>query len=71
MIRPVWKVGDFVRFAHQANSGPSYRVSAVIREAGEPSMLELTGWSGRFAMHIFVAAPSNHDDVQDAAAGEK
>ena len=71
MNRQVWKVGDTVRFAHQAASGPNRRILAVIYEPGEPSMVEIEGLSGQFATHLFVAAPSKHNDVQDAVAGER
>lgn len=67
----IWRVGDFVRFAHQAQSGPNFRISAVIQKPGKPTMVELDGLSGQFATHIFVSAPSNRGDAQDAAAGER
>jgi hypothetical protein len=64
------KVGDSVRFAHQHPDGPVHAVTAVF--SGRDPMVEISGMVGRFGAHIFIAAePSNHDDVQDAAAGEK
>ncbi len=42
--------GKPVRFAHQRESGPSYRINAC----GRMGMLTLEGLAGEFAPHLFV-----------------
>jgi hypothetical protein len=49
---PVWKVGEYVRFARIPPGGPVYRVEAT----GAGGMIEIEGMSGEFAPSIFVAA---------------
>ena len=49
---PVWKVGEYVRFAHIPAGGPAYRVEAI----GAGGMIEIEGMTGEFAPSIFVPA---------------
>jgi len=46
-------IGKMVRFAHQPDRLVNYyRVTAVVGD-----MVELDGWAGQFAPHLFVAMP--------------
>ncbi|HEX4381212.1 MAG TPA: hypothetical protein VH022_14315 [Candidatus Acidoferrum sp.] len=48
----LWKVGDRVRFRHQAESGPTFVVTAsgLVND-----LVEIDGLSGQFAQELFVA----------------
>lgn len=46
------KIGDLVRFNHEREGGPVYRVASVMRNG----MVELHDLGGYFAPHLFVAA---------------
>jgi hypothetical protein len=48
---PVWKPGDFVRFAHIPPGGPRFKVLSV----GTNGMVTVEGMAGEFGPHIFVA----------------
>jgi hypothetical protein len=52
-------LGKFVRFAHQADSGPDYYCVVM---KGDGSMVEILGLPGWFAPHLFVLA-SEHADA--------
>jgi hypothetical protein len=66
----LWKVGDRVRFNHEHPNGPVRVVTKVVSYPHGP-MVAIEGMAGFFAVHIFMSADSNHDDVRDAAAGER
>jgi hypothetical protein len=46
-----WKVGQWVRFAHEALERPSFKIAAINKDG----MLELEDWTGWFHPEIFVA----------------
>lgn len=52
--RQLWKVGDRVRFAHMP-SGPVHTVTAIETVVDQP-MVEVSGMTGQFASHLFLAA---------------
>lgn len=69
---PIWRIGDYVRFAHIPAGGPAHRVDAIV--AG--GMIEIQGMTGQFAPSLFVSAdkipereglPSSADLDADAA----
>lgn len=53
--RRAWKVGDRVRFAHEHPGGPIRTVTALSLTLDNP-MVEIEGFSGLFASHLFIAA---------------
>lgn len=52
---PVWKVGQFVRFAHIKAGGPCYRVRKIVQGI-HGGMIEIEGLPGQFAPSVFVEA---------------
>jgi len=57
----IWKVGDRVRFRHQAETGPTFRVTAT--GLGANDLIEIDGLSGQFAQEIFVAEGYPGDSI--------
>jgi hypothetical protein len=58
-----WKVGDYVRFAHVPDAGPSYKVLAIVKGSDGSKMLEIEGMTGQFGAHIFVPGEGGHGDA--------
>ena len=58
-----WKVGDYVRFAHVPDAGPSYKVLAIVTGSDGKKMLELDGFAGQFATHIFLPGDGSGGDA--------
>lgn len=56
----IWKVGDRIRFRHQAATGPTLTVTAT----GLPNdLIEVAGMVGQFAQEIFVAEGYPADSI--------
>ena len=47
----IWKVGDRVRFRHQAETGPTFRVTAT---GLVNDLIEIDGLPGQFGQELFV-----------------
>ena len=63
-----WKLGDVVRFAHQAKTGPDRRITALA-EKWDGQFVEMDGMSGQYAAHLFVRGEDvmaiTHDDIEN------
>ena len=56
----IWKIGDRVRFRHQAETGPTFRITAT---GLMNDLVEIDGLTGQFAQELFVAEGRPGDSI--------
>ena len=66
--RQLWKIGDRVRFANEHPDGPVRVISGLSHPLDDP-MVEIEGFSGFFAVHLFIDANYPPDSIVPRPGG--